>query len=98
MTTLIKSPVNGATGEIVQVDVVDRTFQAVVAGSGAVSATIVIDGSNDRDNWIVVGTISLSGTTSATDGFASTAKWKYIRSRITAISGTNASVTVTMEH
>lgn len=71
------------------------TFQATVVGTGAVSATVVIDASNDRTYWCstVLGTITLSGTTSASDGFTTTAPWKYVRARVTAISGTGATVT-----
>lgn len=72
----------------------DRTFQGTVAGTGAVSATIVIEVSNDGTNAITLGTITLSGTTSATDGFASQASWAFTRARVSAISGTSAAVTV----
>jgi len=74
----------------------DATFQATVSGTGAVSATVNIEVSNDNTNWLVLGTITLSGTTSATDGFASTANWRYVRSNCTAISGTNAALSVVM--
>ena len=74
------------------------TFQATVVGTGAVTATVVIDVSNDGTNWVAtpMGTITLSGTTSSSDGFTSSAPWKYVRARVTAISGTGATVTVVM--
>ena len=74
------------------------TFQATVTGTGAVTATVVIDCSNDGTNWCstVLGTITLSGTTSSADGFTTTAPWKYIRARVTAISGTGATVVCLM--
>jgi hypothetical protein len=74
------------------------TFQATVVGTGAVSATVTIEYSNDGTNVCstVGGTISLSGTTSASDGFTSDAPWKFCRANVTAISGTGATVTVTM--
>lgn len=75
------------------------TFQAIVTGtSGAVTATVVVDGSNDGVNWCStpIGTITLSGTISASDGFTTVAPWKFVRARITAISGTNATVTFLM--
>jgi hypothetical protein len=40
-----------------------------------------------------MGTITLTGTLSASDGFASTSAWKYVRANLTAISGTGAVVT-----
>lgn len=73
-----------------------RTFQAVVSGTGAVTATVLIEVSNDDTNFLTLGTITLSGTTSATDGFASDAPWINVRAKLTAISGTSAAVTVTM--
>jgi len=74
------------------------TFQATVVGTGTVSATINIEVSLDGTNWCstVAGTITLSGTTSATDGFTTSASWKYVRANVTAISGTGATVTVLM--
>ena|ERR1044072_3596879 len=80
------------------------TFQAVVEGSGAVSATVDIEVTNQVDvtgtpvNWCAtpMGTITLSGTTSDSDGFTTAAPWKYVRANVTAISGTGASVDVLM--
>ena len=71
----------------------NTTFQGVVTGTGAVGATIVIEASNDGATWVAtpLGTITLSGTTSSSDGFTtSNAPWKYVRARVTAISGTGA--------
>lgn len=67
--------------------------------SGAGSATIVVQVSNtDVDaDYITLGTITLTlGTTSTSDGFASDAPWRFARGNVTAISGTGASVTLTM--
>jgi len=87
-----------ATGNAIYKDSPKSTFQATVQGTGAVSATVVIDVSNDGVNWVstVMGTITLSGTTSSSDGFTSDAPWKYVRARVTAISGTGATVQVYM--
>jgi hypothetical protein len=46
----------------------EKTFQAVVSGTGSVSATVLIQVSNDGTNWLTMGTITLSGTASAADG------------------------------
>lgn len=71
-----------------------KTVQATVSGSGTVSATVIIDVSNDGSNWIAnLGTITLSGTTSDTDGFVYDAPWAAIRARLTAVAGSSASVT-----
>lgn len=72
------------------------SFQASVTGTGAVTATVVIDVSNDKVDACAtpMGTITLSGTTSVADGFVTVAPWKYVRARVTAISGTGATVKV----
>lgn len=74
------------------------TFHGVVTGTGAVAATINIEVSNDGVTWCstVMGTITLSGTTSSADGFTSQAPWKYVRANVTAISGTDATAQVYM--
>lgn len=74
-------------------------FMATEAGTGAVTATILIEVTTNAavtTSWITLGTITLSGTTTAQDGFASSADWPCVRARTTAISGTGATVTVTM--
>ena len=80
------APFPGGTG--------NSTYQASVRGSGAVSANINIEASDDGENFMLLATISLSGTTSATDGFISIAAWASVRANLTAIAGTNAAVTV----
>ena len=83
-----------------------RTFQALgTTSAGVGAATIVIQASNvavpstdaASADWLTLGTITLTlGTTQVTDGFASDAPWLHVRSRVTAISGTDATVTVLM--
>lgn len=74
----------------------DRAFQASVVGTGAVTATVLIEASNDGVNYLLVATITLSGTTSASDGYVCNVGWGYMRARLTAISGTGAAVTVAL--
>lgn len=82
-------------GEVFQLYNQNYTIQAGVVGTGAVTATVLIEVSNDPSlGWLTLATLNLSGTTSATDGFAFDAKWTFIRSNVTAISGTGAAVTV----
>lgn len=71
-----------------------HTFQATVTGTGAVSATVLLEASNDGVNFLTLATLSLSGTTAATDGFSMEAPWQYVRTNVTAISGTGAVVDV----
>lgn len=74
----------------------NRVFQASgTTSSGSGSATVLIQVSLDNSNWVTLGTISLTlGTTATSDGFASDAPWIYTRARVSAISGTGASVNV----
>ncbi len=74
----------------------NRTFEAYgTTSSGAGSATIIIEVRNDETSpYITMGTITLTlGTAAIADGFVSSAAWRYVRARLTAISGTNAAVT-----
>lgn len=74
----------------------NRAFQAVVSGTGAVTATVAIYGSNDGVNWELIATIILSGTASDSDGYVSAAPWPQLKAEVTAISGTGAAVTATV--
>lgn len=103
---LFAAQLTTATSEAVEPVSQSRTFQASVAGTGAVTATVIIEYSNEQNSantgpsstalWVTAGTITLSGTTNASDGFASVAAWRFARARLTAVSGTGAAVTVTM--
>jgi hypothetical protein len=89
-----------------------RTFLGVLRNSGAVAstATITVQVTNDAlaesnptlAGWITMGTISLSGTPSATgnvsDGFATDATWMYVRATIAqnGITGTGAVASLIM--
>ena len=79
-----------------------QTYQVTANGSsGAFSVIVVIEVSNDGVNPLTqpLGSIVLSGTapTMQSDGFATgPAPWVWARARITAISGTGASVTTVM--
>lgn len=75
----------------------EKSFQAVVTGTGAVSATVLVQVSNNPDvlGWATLGTITLTGTTTDTAGFVSNGAWAYYRGNVTAISGTGATVYLT---
>ena len=74
------------------------TFQAVGSVSASTgAATIVVEVSNDGVNWLTLGTIPLTlGTSATADGFASDAPWVFVRGNVTAISGTDAAVSLLM--
>lgn len=81
-------------GNIARPSLVSAVLQAAVAGTGAVSATVIIDVSLDGANWLPLATLAMAGTTTASDGFAMSAPWEFVRPRVSAISGTGASVDV----
>lgn len=95
-----------ASGSPIYKDAPIASFQATVIGTGAVTATVIIEGSNHSSDgtiggtiyWCdtVLGTITLSGTTSDSDGFSTNSTWKFVRARLTAITGTGAVVTCKM--
>ncbi len=97
-TTLVL--MNAATaigaGTIISPPMPNQTYQATETCTGTCSATVLIQGSDDGVGWVTLGTITLSGTSPPSDGFASIAPWIEVRGNITAISGTSAAVTVTM--
>ena len=67
--------------------------QAVITGTGAVSATVTLQGSNNGVNWTTVGSaMSLSGTTSDTKTQAVDYPWAQLRAVSSTLSGTGATV------
>ena len=77
----------------------DAAIQVLLTGTGAVTATVIIDVSNDGVNACATpaATITLSGASPQSDGFATqNASWKFVRLRVTAITGTGAAVTGTI--
>jgi major membrane immunogen (membrane-anchored lipoprotein) len=74
-------------------------IQATVTGTGAVACVATIQVSNDGVNAVATsaGVITLSGTTSSSDGFVmSDSPWKYIRAVVSGSSGTISSISVTV--
>jgi hypothetical protein len=92
----VTTTTTGSTNDLAGLDNAERNFIANVAGTGAVAATVLVEVSNNGTHWMTLGTITLSGTTSAADGFVGDDTWQFVRGRVTAISGTSAAVTLTM--
>lgn len=83
----------------------DRSFQATLTcSSGNCSATVLWQVSNDTTaandaarNWITMATTTFASAASPqVDGFTSNTPWAYVRSNVTAISGTSAQVVTTL--
>lgn len=92
--TLMTGVTANATGVTVERPGALWSYQASIAGTGAVSCTVTVQVSNDGSNWLTFGTMTLSGTGSAVDSLAGDAPWAYHRAATSAISGTGATVAV----
>lgn len=97
-TFLLKDVATTLTGSPEQTQRVRKTFQAVgKTTAGAGSASVDVEVSNNKTNWLLAGTITLTlGTTETSDGFESSAHWVFVRGKVTAISGTGATVSLIM--
>lgn len=91
---LIAGRTTTGAGDAAEIDAGSKTIQGVVTGTGAVSATIEIQGSVSGTNWDVIGTLTISGTDSASDSFTSQDRYRFHRANVAAISGTGAAATV----
>lgn len=80
------------TGGPVKLNGAGAVFQSTIDGTGAVTATVIVEGSMTTSHWANLGTMSLSGTGTDSKKFATTEPWPYVRTNITAISGTGATV------
>lgn len=86
---------NGFIGSAVQAQFINKmSIQSYVTGTGSVSATVVVEGSNNDSDWVPITTLTMSGTSRASDGGVLETFFQQIRARVTAISGTSASVSV----
>lgn len=74
------------------------TFTYVSATTGTLSAAATATGAPQTrfqaNKWVLLGTITLTGTGEASDGFATASSWKWTRATVSAVSGTAASVQV----
>lgn len=82
------------TGESFPMHEAPCSVQATVTGSGAVSATVVIEVNNDGA-WLTFDTLTLSGTTMATGASVCAVRYNHMRARLTGVSGASALVRVT---
>lgn len=67
-----------------------KSIQAIVHGDGAVSAEVKVSVSNNEEDWIELGVITINGTDMASDGFGHETPWKAYRADLVSITGTDA--------
>ena len=65
-------------------------YQGIINGTGAVSATVTVQVSNDGTNWETFGTLTLTGTTTDTDTVSGNAPWRLHRCVISGITAGNS--------
>lgn len=75
-----------------------KTVNVTVRGTGTVSATVNLLGSNlqDLDAYTVIATFALTGNNFALDSAIIDAPWAYTQAEVTAIAGTGATVNVAL--
>ncbi len=98
---LLKDATATGYGKAIQIDDVARTYQVMgltTGGAGAATVVVQVSNKNHPDvatdlDWMTLGTVTLTlSTTQTSDGFASNASWRYTRCKVTAISGTGATL------
>lgn len=79
-------------------EIEDMTIQVTLTGTGAVTATVQVEVSNDGIGWLYdsVSTLNLSGTNVASLAFASIYQWQMVRVNLISITGTNAKISSTL--
>jgi hypothetical protein len=96
--TLLDGATATGAGSVVAIPRGNRAFRADMAGTGAVTATVEVYG-NTADSTIgghLIDTLSLSGTTTAFDTGVDVYPWPYVYADVTDITGTDATLTLTL--
>lgn len=101
--TLLSSKATTGAGSTFRPAGTERTFQCFgTTSSGAGSATVLVQISNDGTNFEDLGTFTLTLDTTVVaaggSGFTSEKPWVYVRGYVSAISGTGAAITLIMSH
>lgn len=94
-TRLLANATAPGAGEPVAVQASNRVYQVTLAGAG--SAQVAVEVSIDGLAFHNLATVAVSsdGTAVASEGFANTAAWPYVRARVLALTG-SVSVDVLM--
>lgn len=93
VVTLLDAAIATGVGAAFLVGEKASVVQAFLSTTTTPTATVEITGSLNGTHWVVLGTITLSGSAD-TDGFAVSAPWIWLRGNVTAISGISAAVTL----
>lgn len=74
------------------------SVQATVVGTGAVTADISVQVSNDDVGYVEITTFTLTDTDLATNIATVQSAYKYVRAEVEAITGTGAVCTITIHN
>lgn len=101
LITVLKTTTIADTGPAIYLlkeDTRNVAYQVTLTGTGAITANIAIEVSNDRVGWISdsVSEIQMSGDNIVSKGFAAKTPWAYTRARVISITGTDAGISVTV--
>lgn len=106
MTSAANDFVQGIVGTVIDMQgvpsgttVVSVTNAGVLVMSAVATATVVNAPANFRVlAWCAtaLATVTLSGSTLVSDGFTTTAPWRYVRAVVTNVTGTGATLSVNM--
>ena len=92
---LISGAVAPVTSEAIVIGSDMRAVQVKgITSAGVGAATVIVEVTNDTTwPWLTAATITLTlGTTAVSEGVVIDGSWKYARLRLSAISGTGATV------
>lgn len=67
-----------------------------VDGTGSLSGTVMLEVSHDGAHWKALSTLTLNGETTASDIFSSMMVWPLYRANLTELTGTAATVNVSI--
>lgn len=73
------------------------SVQATVVGTGAVTCDLSVQVSNDGVGWVEIQAIALSDTDLATNIYTVQSAYKLLRVEVEAITGTDATVSVSVD-
>lgn len=96
LTAVIADGVGSAF--VVPRGIANHAFMGTIAGTGAVSATVTIEGSMDGVSWVpTLASMSLTGTTTDVKGATlANAPYAQLRGRVASLTGTGATVNLWM--
>lgn len=91
---LLDAVTTQSSGIPVRINTFPAQVQVVLSDTTTPAATVIVEGSNEGtpSHWFPIFTFTMSGS-GETTGRAFAAEWRWVRGRVSAISGASAAVT-----